>query len=130
MSWIPTENEIRALIAAPAAKRYEYWIKKVADQQQVWSLWKDGWALASDTPGHEYVPVWPHMKYAELCATGQWAGYVPRDIALTSWLDRWISGMENDNRRVAVFPTPSDRGIAVSPRKLESDLREELSQYE
>lgn len=130
MNWTPTEKEIQSLIALPAAKRYEYWIKKVADQQKVWSLWRDGWSLASDNEGREFVPVWPHPKYAELCATDQWTGYVPKVIDLEAWLERWILGIEKDNRWVAVFPTPSDRGIAVEPSKLGSDLREEMSRYE
>jgi hypothetical protein len=130
MSWTPTEKEIQSLISLPGEKRYEYLIKKVADQQEIWSLWQDGWALACDDTGHELVPVWPHSKYAELCATGQWTGYVAKKIDLTAWLERWISGIEKDKRLVAVFPTLSDKGMAVEPRRLESDLREELSQYE
>ena len=130
MSWTPTEKEIQAVVALPGPKRYEYWIKKVADQQQVWSLWQDGWALSGDAAGHELVPVWPHPKYAALCATEQWANHVPKVIDLEAWLEHWIPGIEKDARLIAIFPVPTDKGTPVEPRRLESDLREELSQYE
>ena len=130
MSWTLSEKEIQSLLILPGAKRYEYLIKKVADQAQAWSLWQNGWALACDDAGHEIVPIWPHSKYAELCATGRWAGYVPKVIDLAVFMERWISGMEKDKRQVVAFPTPSDKGIIVEPRKLESDLREEQSQYQ
>lgn len=130
MNWTPTEKEIRAVVALPGPKRYEYWIKKVADQQQLWSLWKGEWALAGDNLGHELVPVWPHPKYAALCATEQWANNVPKVIELKAWFERWIPGIEKDARLIAIFPTPTEKGTLVDPRRLESDLREELSQYE
>src|SRR5215510_1212388 len=110
MSWVPNEKEIKAVLSLDAPKRYDYWIKKVADQDEVWSLLQDGgWALAGSDDGRQLVPVWPHLKYAALCANGAWAGYEPKAISLETWLNRWIPGMERDNRRVAVFPTPNDK---------------------
>ena len=114
-----------------ALKRYEYWVKKVADQEEVWSLWQeDAWALAGDDAGRQFVPVWPHSRYAALCAQGAWAGYQPKAIDLNAWLDRWIPGMEQDQRLLAVFPTPKDKGVPMEPRRLEKDLRTELANYE
>lgn len=131
MSWTPNEKEIQAVVSLAAAKRYEYWIKKVADDEQVWSLGqKDGWALVGDDAGRELVPVWPHSKYAALCAKGIWDGYEPKVITLDDWLDRWVPGMERDGRLVAVFPTPDGNGAVVDPRRLEQDLRDELAKYE
>ena len=131
MSWTPNENEIQAVLSLEASKRYEHWIKKVADQEEVWSLWHEGgWALAGDDLGRQLVPVWPHSRYAALCAEGAWAGYQPKAITLDAWLDRWIPGIERDQRIVAVFPTPKEKGVPIEPRLLELDLRNELSNYE
>ena len=131
MHWTPKRLEIEAVLSLDAMKRYQYWIKKVADQQQVWSLWHEGnWVLAGDDSGSQLVPVWPHASYASLCATGVWNGSDPKVIPLHVWLDRWIPGMEGDHRRVAVFPTPSDQGISMEPKKVEDDLRNELLNYE
>ena len=69
MSWTPSEKEIQAVLSLDAPKRYEHWVKKVADQEMIWSLWgENGWALVGDAVGHQLVPVWPHSRYAALCA--------------------------------------------------------------
>ena len=131
MSWTPVTKEIESVLSLEGSKRCAYLIKKVADQQEIWSLWKEGsWALAEDDDKHQLVPIWPHSKYASLCATGVWEGYEPKSIPLDAWLNRWTPGMERDGRFVAVFPTPKDQGVVVDPRRLEGDLRNELAQYE
>ena len=131
MSWQPNDKEMAVVLSLDAPLRYGHWIKKVADQEEVWSLWnEEGWALAGDDSGHEMVPVWPHSRYAELCAKGVWAGCRAKSIPLDVWLDRWIPGMVRDQLLVSVFPTPGGKGICVEPKRLEQDLRNELSNYE
>jgi len=131
MPWTPSEREIAGVSSLEAPERYKHWIKKVADEGEVWSLWHEGgWALALDSEGNELVPVWPHGRYAEVCAKAEWHDYQPRSIPIDVWLGRWIPGMTQDKRLVAVFPTALDRGMAVDPRRVEQDLREEMSGYE
>ena len=131
MGWTPNEQEIDAVLSLEASKRYQHWLKKVADQEEVWSLWHEGgWALVGDDARNQLVPVWPHSLYAARCAAGAWAGYEPKAIPLEAWLNRWIPGIERDHRRIAVFPTPNDRGVSIEPKRLERDLRSELSHYE
>ena len=111
--------------------RYEYFVKKVADERKLWGLrGASGWMLVGTDEGQEALPVWPHERFALLCATGDWSGYSAEPIDLDGWLSRWIVGLEKDNRLVAVFPIPQHFGVAVDPRRLERDLNEELSCYE
>jgi Protein of unknown function (DUF2750) len=131
MIWCPDAQEIQAVIALDGERRYWYCIKRVADQEQLWGLRQvDGWALASDDAGRELVPVWPHERFALLCAGATWAGYDAEPIDIAAWLDRWTSGLESDNRLVVVFPTPNNQGIAVEPARFAADLRKELLNYE
>lgn len=131
MNWTPSTKEIESVEVLEASKRYDYLIKKIADQEKVWSLWQeDGWALAGDNNGREAVPIWPHEQFARLAASGSWVGYQPKVIELDAWLSRWIAGMEKDNRLVAVFPTMNDKGVFVEPAKFAIDLRSELQNYE
>lgn len=131
MAWILKDAEIQSILRASVQARFEYFVKKAADQGQVWSLrYVGGWALAGDDSGHELIPLWPHEKFALLCSTVEWAGCVPEPIRLDVFLDRWIPGMVNDRRLAAVFPTRQDRGISVEPIRLQASLLSELSQYE
>jgi len=129
--WTPQEKEIASVLQLTGPKRYAYWVKKVADEELVWSLWQEsGWVLAADNEGRQLVPVWPHEKYAELCAHDSWAGCVPRPIELNVWMERWIPGVEREGTLVAVFSTPDCSGVVVEPSRLDADLREELTNYE
>ena len=129
--WKPNEKEIAAVVNLDGRGRYAYLVKKAADQERVWSLWKEsGWALASDANAREGVPIWPHEKFALRCVKEAWQGFEPKEIPLAAWLGRWIPGMARDGRLVAVFPTDSDKGVFVLPGQLAGDLREELENYE
>lgn len=131
MAWNPSSKEVESVFRLSGGARYGHFIKRVADHLEIWSLWEqDGWVLASDDQGHELVPVWPHAKYAECCAQGLWYSAVPRPIELDAWIDRWVPGIKRDRRLVAVFPTPSDKGVVVDPDRLAADLKERLADYE
>ncbi len=130
MVWIPNPKEIQNVQSLEASKRYEYLIKKIVDQEVVWSLWGGGgWALAAAPSGLEAVPIWPHEEYARACATDTWLDFQPKEVLLEVWLNKWIHGMEKDNRLVAVFPTPADKGIFLNPAHLGKDLKIEMENY-
>lgn len=129
--WQLNDKELEAVAKLEGRERYSYLVKKAADQERLWGLWQDsGWALASDSDGHEAVPIWPHEKFAARCANEAWQGFEPKEIPLEAWLGRWIPGMARDGRLVAVFPTDRDKGVFVLPAQLDGDLRSELENYE
>jgi len=130
MSWHPSEKEIEAVLLLDGSARYQHFIKKVADTQETWGLWEsDGWASMGDTTDQVLIPLWPHSSYAVLCATGSWNGYTPKAVSLDDLLEKWLVGMKRDKGRLAVFPTPSGRGLSVDPEQCEQDLRDELALY-
>ena len=131
MSWTPNKKEIASVIKMDGAKRYMHFIKKVADNEIVWSLRDDeGWALSADDSAIEAIPVWPHREYASICAAENWQGFRPEPIDLDIWLTRWIPGIDRDKRKVAVFPTPNGKGVCVNANRLSEDIRAELQNYE
>ena len=130
MTWNMNGKEFDNVVHLAPEKRYEYFIKKVADWQEVWSLWNDGWALMGDNKRGEVIPVWPHPVFAEAVAVGEWLNYKPKKINLDEWIAKWIPGMEKDHRMVAIFPVSQSQTTTVSPFKLKNDLEEELQQYE
>jgi hypothetical protein len=125
------DKEFEAALSLPSARRYDYFVKRVADGETLWSLGSDtGWALSRDESGNETVPVWPHERFALAAAAGDWQGKEPRPIRLRDWMEKWLPGMTRDHRLVAIFPTPDGKGIVVTPERLRRDLEEELSRME
>jgi hypothetical protein len=131
MTWILLDKEIESVLQLEASKRYSYLVKHTVDQQRLWSLCRAGrWAAATDDSGKEFVPVWPHEKYAAICAQGDWADYEPKSIDITAWIEKWLPGLQCDGRCVAVFPIPNGKGVCVDPDRMAGDLRQELSLYQ
>jgi Protein of unknown function (DUF2750) len=116
--------------ALPPQERFGYFVRKVADFQQAWGLFSEGWASAEDSAATRVIPFWPEAGFAASCATGAWIGYEPKAIALDDFLAKWLPGMKKDGVGVAVFPTRSDRGVIVTPDFLRDALEAEASQYD
>lgn len=129
MSYIVNDIEYETVISLPAHKRYEYFVKKVVDFEEIWGLWQEGWSLMADNEGSECFPVWPAERYAAACATNEWSNYEPRAISLTIWIERWLPGMIRDKLNVAIFPTLNKKGIMLKPERLQHDFEEEMQNY-
>jgi hypothetical protein len=124
-------QEFEAVSSLPPAERYEHFVKRVADWEEVWTLRSpDGFALADDGDGRELVPVWPHPDYAGACACGAWADYLPDMISPARFREKWLPGIERDARAVSVFPVPAGPGIVSEAPRLAADLEAALSQYD
>ena len=128
---IVSDKELAAVLALPGPDRYGYFVRSVADWEEIWTLrTSDGFVLLATTEERPLVPVWPHRRFADACAETEWAGAEATSITLEKWLQAWTPGMTNDNRDVAVFPVPSGQGVVVTPDRLKEDLLAERSQYE
>lgn len=123
-------KKIENIVKMTEDERYDYFIRKVADFEQVWGLNDNGWALLGDDDGNQILPLWPEREFAELCAVDQWKNYKPESIELDNFLEKWIPGMINAKTLINIFLTPDAKGSVVSPPTLESDLQDELEQYQ
>jgi hypothetical protein len=56
------QKEFESVIKQPPNIRYEYFIKKVADYEEVWGLYDDGWATAQDDDGNILIPFFPKKE--------------------------------------------------------------------
>ncbi|MBP9868146.1 MAG: DUF2750 domain-containing protein [Alphaproteobacteria bacterium] len=61
-------KQMEAMLALPDIKRFEHFIKIIADWQEVWGLYQGGWALAAADDGTTVFPLWPAKEYAQVCA--------------------------------------------------------------
>ncbi|HTE18405.1 MAG TPA: DUF2750 domain-containing protein [Armatimonadota bacterium] len=130
MTWEMHPKEFASVVALPGPERYEYFIKRVADWESIWGLYQDGWFLMGDAEGRAVFPVWPHPRFAEAIATGDWDGAVAREISLDDFREKWLPGMTREGKSVAVFPVPPRQSVPVSPERLTRDLEVELADME
>jgi hypothetical protein len=131
MPYILQDKEFAAVMSLGPGQRYQHLVGRIADFEEVWSLaGEDGWVLLGDDEGRELVPIWPHPRYAEVCASAEWPGATPKLIGLLDFLDKWCPGLERDNRLIAAFPDASINSTVVPPNRLLDDVRQALSEVE
>ena len=130
MALLINKNEIESVIKLPALKRYQYFIKRVADTGKVWGLYQEGWALAGEDGNHKLLPLWPAKEYATLCAQDEWKDYKPQFVNLNIFLSQYIDDLEKENIFPTIFYTPNDLGLIVKNECLVLDLARELKKVE
>jgi hypothetical protein len=131
MTWEIHKKEFENVLKMNGPERYDYFIRKVADWEEVWSLKAEGgWAMVGSSDSDECIPFWPHPEYARVCAKDRWEEYSPEAISINVFMEKWLVGMSNDGINAAIFQLPQNKGVVVTPEKILSDLRAELEQYE
>jgi hypothetical protein len=125
------QSQRAALLASAGPARFKHFISRAADCERLWGL-RDatGWVALADDAGAPGFPVWPHPDYAQACATETWAGSFPAEIDVHEFTDEWLPNMAEREVSVAVFPTPSMKGVWMKPEELQRYLAEELGRYE
>jgi Protein of unknown function (DUF2750) len=133
---VPEDRPINAkkfnsILALPAPKRYDHFIKQAADKAMVWGLWADGWAMVETNDDNTVCfPMWPAREYAELYRVDEWSHFQAREIDLYDVLDELLPRLRDEGRSVSVFPVPRVGGIVPALDQFETDLRAELSKIE
>ncbi len=110
----------------PDKERYEYLIKHVNKQKEIWLLQaQDGlYAMFEDDNGQQYIPVWPEKAFADSYAVGDWDGYESERMGLHEFLD-WMQELQNDQIMIGAFPNSSMQAIPVEPLSLKKQLIQE-----
>jgi hypothetical protein len=123
----PKEQE--AVLRLDGQARFEHFIKRAADEEQVYSLWRDGWVVSETDDGVQLLPLWPAAEYADLCRTGDWKDCEVRKIELVYLMDDLLPRIGEQGFLPGVFPTPEGKATTPTVVELLSALNEELKKY-
>jgi hypothetical protein len=123
-------KELEALLKLPAPARYENFIRTVADWEEAWGLYRDGWAMSGTHSGDRVFPLWPAKAFADACAEGEWSGYAAESIPLDDLLNGLLPKLKEDGVFPSVFFTPEQGSVDVDASKLIDDLREVCKDYD
>lgn len=123
------KKQVEAVLALSGAERVAHFVKVVADREEAWGLYDGGWASSGTDDGATAFPLWPRREYAQLCATDGWSTYKPQAIVLEDLLGSLLPMLVEQSALVAVFQTPSNRGVTMTPDQLQAMLSCELERY-
>ncbi len=121
-------EEIKNVLKADNRRQYKYFIKKVADFEEIWSLRNaDGW-VTSGMGDEMFFPIWPKKEFADICRVEAWQDCYAESIDLDEFLDDWIDGLKEDNIRLTVM-WYNGKGIDIDWDRLRDDIEYELENY-
>jgi len=119
-------RQLQAVVMLPGPQRYAYFIERVAATGVVWSLYRQGWALAKKEDGTLVFPLWPDREFAQVCADYEWTGYAPHAFALDELMDELLPQLVQDGIATGVFYTPGARDVMPTAGLLLADLNDAL----
>lgn len=128
----PNEKEIHNVLALSPSQKYRYFVGKIADWQQVWSI-GDGKNLVTTWDDNKCLslPLWPAKAYVELYLTGEWSNLVPMPFTLDHLMTEILPDMHEANIKVALAMQPDGEKTPIYDAiALLADLEEECQQYE
>lgn len=117
------ETEFERLTGAPAEDQYSYFVERCIDTGQVWALvdGEDNWAAFGSPDEGILLCVWPHPRFAEACAYGDWERREPVPVAVDVFIDDVLPDLIREGTLVAVFPTV-DTAVPMEPERVLRDL--------
>lgn len=123
----PDDSEFATMLLAPADRRLDYFVEKVADWGEAWGLRdpEGNWCSMHGPGQPRCVALWPAEAFARAASLGSWARCRAEPLDLHDLVDRFMLGWEARGLFVAVFPLPSGRAIPLAVSELRGALVEE-----
>jgi len=121
-------KKIENILKMSNENKYSYSLRKVADFEEVWGLYNEGWAMLGNRSNEVVFPFWPEKEFAKFVAEDTWEEYIPKSVNIYDFIEKWLPSMSKDN--INIFYDSINKGLIVSPLKLKEDLELEMEQYE
>jgi hypothetical protein len=110
--------------------RYGYFVRRVADFEQVWLIQDKGQHVTlGDKEEQLAIPVWPEKEFAEIMLADDWKEYTVMSMDVHDFID-WLDTLEEEGYVIAGFPSTDLNGVVVRAEEMKNHLIYELQQYE
>lgn len=126
-----SKNQLESVIKLDPFKRYQYFIKRIADSEKIFVLKDKHGALAlSEIEGNILLPLWSNSEYVEICKVEDWKDYKIVEIKFNVLQNEIFPLIEKENYLINVFPLQNVTGFIVNLEEFTRDLQQELKKYE
>ena len=124
-------KEIETVSNLKPFDRYNYFIKKIADFEILYTLKSsEGNFAISEVDNHFMLPLWSHKEFAALNLDKEWLDFEVFEISLEELTDKFFPFILKNGYLINVFPMNNKTGFVVSLKEFERDLSEELENYQ
>jgi len=122
-------HEIENVSKLSPKSRYDYFIRKIADFEELWTIIdaNSDFTLA-EIENSTVISFWTHEAFIESNLTPDWADCIPFKMDIDTLQDIVIPLIRQNNYLINVFPVDSRIGYIVALNDFVNDLNEELEQ--
>ena len=128
-----SKQELEAVIALSPEKRYNYFVKRICDWEQVWTLYEDDYIVLNEAKnGKLYILLFPFKDFAEHYATNTrgMKGVSYKSFEINEFLETIIKKLQANNvSNALVFPVANGYGLNVSMTDMVKEIQSELENY-
>ena len=128
-----SKQELEAVIALSPEKRYNYFVKRICDWEQVWTLYEDNYIVLNEAKnGKLYILLFPFKDFAEHYTTNirGMKGVSYKSFEINEFLETIIKKLQANNvSNALVFPVANGYGLNVSMTDMVKDIQSELENY-
>ena len=123
-------KEIEKVSSLEPLERYKYFIKKVADNELIYTLIDSSRKyVTSIVDGKELLPMWSSIDFVNLCKVNGWELFEIKKIDFDDLENEVFDIIGNYNYLINVFPVNDRTGFVVDIEEFANDLKEELENY-
>ncbi|MEY0232309.1 DUF2750 domain-containing protein [Providencia manganoxydans] len=128
----PNQKQIKNVLELSLQQKYLYFVGKVVDWQEVWTLCDVNELVTFKDDHHRLLfPVWPAKAYVERNLEGKWLHFTAKKLDLTYLMTEMLPDMHEANITIAIMMDPQCQTYVITEANpLLQDLIEECKQYQ
>ena len=108
-------QEIESVIKLEPFERYKYSLKRIADNETLYTIKRDNETIAiSDLDDEKLIPFWSAKQFAELNITDEWNEFYVEEISLDDFENEMVDFINENNFLMNIFPINNKTGFVVS----------------
>lgn len=124
------DKEIESVSNLEPFKRYQYFIKKIADFEELWTIIDGNGDFAlSDIDDKVLISFWSAEEFVNLNLNDGWENCGSRKLTLDDLEDEIFDLIASENYLINVFPVNGKSGFVVGLDEFARDLSDELKNY-
>lgn len=123
-------KEIEKVSSLSPYERYKYFLKKVADSEQLYTLIDvNNEYITSIVEGEKLFPLWSAKEFASLCRVNGWESLIIKALDFYDLENEIFEIIVNSNYLLNIFPVYDRTGFVVNLNEFVKDLKEEIENY-
>jgi hypothetical protein len=125
------QQEIQHVSNLEPFDRYQYFLKKVADNEVLYTLQSpnNDWA-SSTVDNFEMYPIWSASEFASNSKIDGWSEFRIIELELTYFMETVLPLIDQEGLLLNVFPVAKTTGFVVKTNEFIRDINEELENFE